>query len=189
MGRRVQRLRIIGGDWRGRKIAIPPGPGLRPTADRTRETLFNWLQARVPGSRCLDLFAGSGALGLEALSRGAGQVTFLERDARAARALRDTLDCLEPDSRRAVVRQGDALAFLRRAPEPVDLAFLDPPFAGDLLAPACALLAKGGWLRPGARIYLEADRHRGLPRDLPTNWRIERQATAGDVVYALAAAD
>ncbi|MGH8275425.1 MAG: 16S rRNA (guanine(966)-N(2))-methyltransferase RsmD, partial [Steroidobacteraceae bacterium] len=124
-------LRIIGGTWRGRKLRFPAAALIRPTPDRVRETLFNWLGARVPAAHCLDLFAGSGALGLEALSRVAAQVTFVERDAAAVRELRARL--VEWGAQGAQVERADALRFLAGPARPFDLAFLDPPFASRLL--------------------------------------------------------
>src|SRR5450432_2048001 len=122
-------VRIIGGEWRGRRINFPDIPGLRPTPDRVRETLFNWLQQAVAGARCLDLFAGSGALGLEALSRGAKALAFVEQAVPAARALREQLMRLGATSRAQVFEMG-AARFLRSAGEPFDIVFLDPPFGG-----------------------------------------------------------
>ncbi len=126
-------LRIIGGRWRGRRLRLCGAPELRPTPDRVRETVFNWLQAPLPGGRCLDLFAGSGALGLEALSRGAAEVVFVERNAAIARRLQDNLALLEAVSGR--LERADALIWLRRKPEPFDIVFLDPPFGRNLLEP------------------------------------------------------
>ncbi len=176
-------LRIIGGVWRGRKLRFPPSPQIRPTPDRVRETLFNWLSSRVSGARCLDLFAGSGALGLEALSRGAAHVTFVERDAAAARELRARLSEWG-GVERGDVRQGDALGFLAGAPEPFDIVFLDPPFASDLLARSAELLEGRGWLAPGASIYLEAPAREALP-PLPAGWNLAKTKQAGEVGYHL----
>jgi 16S rRNA (guanine966-N2)-methyltransferase len=178
-------LRIIGGEWRGRRLPVAAAPGLRPTADRVRETLFNWLQGVIPGARCLDLFAGSGALALEALSRGAESAVLVERTAAVARVLRENIRHLEAGDRAEIVR-ADAVRFLARTPRPVDVVFLDPPFKSDIIGPVCSDLAARGWLAPGARVYLEVDRHRGLPA-LPAGWEIVRQGTAGGVAYALAA--
>jgi 16S rRNA (guanine966-N2)-methyltransferase len=175
-------LRIIGGTWRGRRLRFPPSPEIRPTPDRVRETLFNWLGTRVSGARCLDLFAGSGALGLEALSRGAGHVTFVERDAAAVRELRARL--AEWGAKGAQVEQADATRFLGRPGEPFDVVFLDPPFASDLLARAAELLERGNWLAPGALIYVECAARTGLP-PLPESWTLAKQKQAGEVGYHL----
>jgi len=178
-------IRIIGGDWRGRKLHFPNLPGLRPTPDRVRETLFNWLQFEIAGTRCMDLFAGSGALGLEALSRGAAEVVFVERDAEAGAAIRETLSKL--GSQRGTVETREAFDFLAHAaPRPFDVVFLDPPYDQRWLPRLCAALAEGGWLAPGARIYLEDAAERGAP-DLPAGWSLLRSRRAGDVGYHLAA--
>ncbi len=176
-------LRIIGGEWRGRRVRFPGLPGLRPTPDRVRETLFNWLAAEVRGSRCLDLFAGSGALGLEALSRGAAAVTFVEGEREAASRLRETAALLAPG--RATVVHGDALAWLGGTPQRFDIVFLDPPFESGLLAAAMRALADGGWLAERACIYLEAPAAAGLP-PLPGDWALHRSGRAGAVGYHLA---
>jgi 16S rRNA (guanine966-N2)-methyltransferase len=175
-------LRIIGGTWRGRKLRFPAGAAIRPTPDRVRETLFNWLGARVPGAHCLDLFAGSGALGLEALSRGAAAVTFVEHDAAAARELCARLT--EWGARGAQVLRDDALRFLARRATPVDLVFLDPPFASGLLGEAAALLEAHGWLKAGALIYVECAA-RAAPPALPGGWTALRAKRAGEVGYHL----
>ena len=175
-------LRIIGGTWRGRKLRFPPSPEIRPTPDRVRETLFNWLAPRVPGARCLDLFAGSGALGLEALSRGAAHVTFVEQDAAAVRELRARLS--EWHASGAHVEQADALRFLSRPAEPFDIVFLDPPFASDLLPESAALLEARQWLAPGALIYVECPARTGLP-PLPEGWVPAKAKQAGEVRYYL----
>ena len=176
-------LRIIGGRHRGRRLPIPDVPGLRPTADRVRETLFNWLAPVLPGARCLDLFAGSGALGLEAQSRGAGAVVLVERNAGVVRQLQANVHILGATEVRVI--EADALAWLAGTPSPFNLVFLDPPFADGLLAPACTLLASRGWLAPGARVYLETGDRAGFP-PLPDGWDLIREQTAGQVRYGLA---
>ena len=176
-------LRIIGGEWRGRRIRFPGKGGIRPTPDRVRETLFNWLAADVPGSRCLDLFAGSGALGLEALSRGAAHATFVERDRESAARLRETSALLAPD--RATVIQADAIAWLGGTSAPHNIVFLDPPFDAGLLTEAMRLLESRGWLAPEARIYVEMPARQGAPK-LPAAWRMHRTGRAGAVGYHLA---
>jgi 16S rRNA (guanine966-N2)-methyltransferase len=175
-------LRIVGGAWRGRKLRFPAGAHIRPTPDRVRETLFNWLGARVAGARCLDLFAGSGALGLEALSRGAAHVTFVEQDASAARELRARLT--EWGARDAAVERMDARRFLNSAPRPFGVVFLDPPFASELLAAAAALLESHGWLAPGVVIYVESAARQPLP-PLPESWTPLKAKRAGEVGYHL----
>ena len=176
-------LRIIGGEWRGRRIRFPGKGGIRPTPDRVRETLFNWLAEEVPGSHCLDLFAGSGALGLEALSRGAAQSTFVELDRENAMRLRETAALLAPE--RATVIQANAVAWLGRAASPHDIVFLDPPFDAGLLTEAMRLLESCGWLAPAARIYVEMPARQGAPV-LPAAWRMHRTGRAGAVGYHLA---
>ena len=175
-------LRIIGGSWRGRRLRFPAAALIRPTPDRVRETLFNWLGTRVTGARCLDLFAGSGALGLEALSRGAAHVTFVERDPAAVRALEATL--ADWGARGAEVVRGDALAFLEGRAQPCDLAFLDPPFAAGLLEEAAARLERHGWLADAARIYVECAARAGVP-PLPARWLPLKAKRAGEVGYHL----
>jgi 16S rRNA (guanine966-N2)-methyltransferase len=175
-------LRIIGGTWRGRKLRFPASAEIRPTPDRVRETLFNWLGARTCGARCLDLFAGSGALGLEALSRGAAHVTFVEHDETAARALRARLS--EWQARDARVERQDALGFLAGAAQPFDIAFLDPPFGSELLTQAALRLAQGEWLRPGALIYVECAARAGAP-PVPGSFGALKAKQAGEVGYYL----
>ena len=155
---------------------------MRPTSARIRETLFNWLASTIEGSRCLDLFAGTGALGFEALSRGAREVVFVENSARAAAALKESVKELEATG--AHIHQADAIRYLKSEPEPFGIVFLDPPFADDLLEDLCRLLSEGNWLADGARVYLEQDRERPLPA-LPDGWTIIYDKTAGQVRYAL----
>ncbi len=181
-GAHARELRIIAGRWRGRRLRFPAASPIRPTPDRVRETLFNWLQGHIEGSRCLDLFAGSGALGLEALSRGAAAVVFVESDAAAVRALRAVL--AEWGGSGGSVVQLDAARFLGQAPQAFDLVFLDPPFAAGLLADSGVRLQAGGWLAPGARIYVERARRDPAP-ELPAAWRELRSGKAGGVSYHL----
>jgi 16S rRNA (guanine966-N2)-methyltransferase len=177
-------LRIIGGTWRGRTWRFPEGD-IRPTPDRVRETLFNWLMPTIVGTRCLDLFAGSGALGLEALSRGAARVVFVEKAPAAARELRQTL--AQWGGERAAaghVQVTDANGYLAGNPELFDLVFLDPPFAGELLGEVAARLETANWLAPGALIYAECPARAGLPR-LPLAWTVAKAGRAGEVGYHL----
>jgi 16S rRNA (guanine966-N2)-methyltransferase len=180
---RPGRLRIVAGKWRSRLLDIADEPGLRPTSERVRETLFNWLAPIVQGSRCLDLFAGTGALGFEALSRGARSVVFVENSRRAANALEKSARVL--DAAGAVVHCGDAAEYVRNArPASFDIIFLDPPFADDRLGELCAQLDACGILVPGGRIYLEQDRAKPGTA-LPDQWRVLKDKTAGNVRYML----
>lgn len=178
-------VRIIGGCWRGRRLQFPRTPSLRPTPDRIRETLFNWLQFEIAGRRCLDLFAGSGALGFEALSRGAAAVVFVERDPAAVGAIRTSLQRFGSD--RAQVEPVDSFSFLAGgcAGTPFDVAFLDPPYDAHCLGRACAALEAGRWLAPGAFVYLEDAVAWGAP-PLPPGWTLLRSRKAGEVGYHLA---
>ncbi len=178
----ANQVRIIGGTHRGRKLPVPDLPGLRPTGDRIRETLFNWLQTRLPGAACLDLFAGSGALGLEAASRGAGRVVLLERAKVAVRQLQANVEVL--GEHLVQVLEVDAVSWLQKPGEPFDIVFLDPPFAEDLLGTCCELLQRNGWLKPGALVYIETEAGRGLPV-LPEGWQVLRDKKAGQVAYYL----
>ena len=185
------RLRIIGGRWRGRRLPVAHQPGLRPTPDRVRETLFNWLAPCIAGSRCLDCFAGSGALGLEAASRGAAEVVMIERSRPLVRVLEANVAALAgADQNEGLIQviHADALDWLARtAPVAFDICFLDPPFAAGLLGDAAGLLATRAWLAPSALVYLEAARADGLS-SLPRGWTLRRDKNAGQVRYALAEA-
>ena len=174
-------VRIVGGRWRGTKLRVLDRPGLRPSSDRVRETLFNWLAPMLPGARVLDLFAGTGALGLEALSRGAASAVLVEHDREAATLLRDTLARLEGGAAGEVV-QADAMAWLHAQPEGAfDLAFIDPPFDanlwGGVLPPLLSRLREGGWL------YIEAPATDDAPA--PPGWRLHREGRTREVRYAL----
>ncbi len=175
------RIRIIGGSLRNSRLDVPDLPGLRPTAERVRETLFNWLAPIIDGARCLDLCAGTGALGIEALSRGAADVQFVERDARAAQALRDNLVRLKTTGAQVAVLDADQ--FLQGAAQAQDLVFLDPPFALALWPALAQRLEQGGWLAAQAWIYVESPRAE-VPV-LPSNWRLHREGHAGEVRFAL----
>ena len=183
---RPGRLRIVAGNWRSRLLDIADVDGLRPTSERIRETLFNWLAPSIQGARCLDLFAGTGALGFEALSRGATEVVFVDSSRRAARAIENSAKTLNATG--AVVHCSDAADYLRTAtPAAFDIIFLDPPFADDKLDDLCRLIDELSVLAPGGRVYLEQDR--GKPGiTLPEHWRILRDKAAGNVRYMLAAA-
>ncbi len=171
------RVRIIGGTHRSRWLAVADAPGLRPTPDRVRETLFNWLGQNLSGQRCLDLFAGSGALAFEAASRGASEVIAVEYDAKVAKKLTEQALALKLEALK--IRQGDALQYLRVAPKtPFDVVFLDPPYATDLLQQTIPLLA--GWLAPQALIYIESS----VPVTF-NEYGIIRSGKAGAVHFAL----
>lgn len=177
-------VRIVGGEWRGRRLEFPDVAGLRPTPDRVRETLFNWLAPGIAGARCLDLYAGSGVLGLEALSRGAAAAVLVERDPRAALALRESAARLGAANRLALAEQ-TAERFLATATDRFDVVFLDPPFDAGALPAAIATLVARDLLAPGARVYLECRADDPLPA-LPPGWRLHRSGRAGDVGYHLA---
>ena len=175
-------LRIIAGHWRGRKLSFQDREGLRPTPDRVRETLFNWLQADIAGSRCLDLFAGSGALGFEAASRGAKNVLMLERDAVTVAELKENVNRMQ--AKQIKVACTDAIEHLQADSGKFDIVFVDPPYQSDLLVRCCALLEQKHWLANHAKIYLECDAHDEL-KGLPENWRCEKNKKAGQVGYHL----
>ena len=178
----TNKLRIIGGDWRSRQISFDDAPGLRPTPARVRETLFNWLQMDVLNSRCLDLYAGSGALGFEAASRGAKRVVQVENNIKACQKLRENIAVLA--AKQITVLAQDATQYLQGAAEAFDLVFLDPPFGQNLLPPVCQLLEQHGWLSPYAKIYVEAEKQLILS-DMPANWQLLKHKTAGEVGYHL----
>ncbi len=164
-------------------MQIADEPGLRPTSERIRETLFNWLAPTIEGSRVLDLFAGTGALGIEALSRGAASLTFVESSPDVKAVLERNLESLAASAAEIVC--GDALGFLASyRGEAFDIVFVDPPFAGDMLADVCAALHGSEAAAPGTSVYLEDERSRDLP-PLPAGWQILKERTAGNVRYAL----
>ena len=178
------RLRIIGGEWRSRVVSFADIPDIRPTPDRVRETLFNWLQAPIVGARCLDLFAGSGVLSFEALSRGASSVLALELDPKAAAAIRNNATQLKTGQLQLM--QKNALDWLQTnsLSQQFDVVFVDPPYAAGFYESCCRLLQQNGWLAPSALVYIEADQ----PLDLlvfPEEWRLIRHKRAGAVHYGL----
>jgi 16S rRNA (guanine966-N2)-methyltransferase len=186
-----QQVRIIGGRWRGTRLNFPAVAAIRPTPDRVRETLFNWLQQAVVDARCVDLFAGSGALGLEALSRGAKSAVFVDQSPLVARYLRATLERLQCTD--GEVHSDDARAYLQRVQQPFDLVFLDPPFAaaesGALLKALFIELEQPGRLSHDAWIYLECPAALGAPSSWaywPAHWQLHRSKQAGQVGYHLA---
>ncbi len=180
---RPGRLRIVAGKWRSRLLDIADVPGLRPTSERIRETLFNWLAPTIHGARCLDLFAGTGALGLEALSRGARSAVLVEKSAAAVATLRKNCQALGADG--AQIRQRNALDYVRENPEgPFDLVFLDPPFGAGLGEELCRLLEERKVISSDAQVYIEQDRSKPEPV-LPSNWCVKKNETAGNVRYML----
>ncbi len=175
-------VRIIGGKWRGRKLTFPDIADLRPTPDRVRETLFNWLQPYIGGSRCLDAFAGSGVLGFEAASRGAAEVDLFELAPAAASALKANQQSLKADNCR--VKAQDVLAYLAGTSAVFDVVFLDPPYRADIWTATAELLEKQGCLLAHSVIYLESPARQPLPT-LPDNWQLMKDKTAGEVRYCL----
>ena len=175
---RTNQVRIIGGRWRGRNLRVLNVAGLRPSPDRVRETLFNWLTPHLVGAHCLDLFAGSGVLGLEALSRGAESVTSVERDPRLIKELRQQAQAIGTGPG-LIVRQADALSFLRGPAQVYDIVFIDPPFKSRVYEKVANLLTQGSWLNTTARIYVEADRHEVWTP--PEQWHVLRSQNAGQV--------
>ena len=180
---RQQQVRIIGGKWRGRKLAFSPVDGLRPTGDRVRETLFNWLAADIDGARCADLFAGTGALGLEALSRGAALCDFVDSAHTALTGITDHLKRLDANGQ-GVCHPGPAKRFLEAATQPYDIVFIDPPFNLPAVVPTCHALAQRHLLRDGALVYVESAATNSPP-EVPSGWDLHRDKVAGEVAYRL----
>ncbi|MEO7325372.1 MAG: 16S rRNA (guanine(966)-N(2))-methyltransferase RsmD [Dokdonella sp.] len=174
-------LRIVAGSLRGSRLNVPGMQGLRPTPDRVRETLFNWVAPTIAGARCLDLYAGTGALGIEAMSRGAGECVLVERDRGLCKLLQDNLTRLQVAN--AKVINDDVGGFLATPGAPFDLVFLDPPFGANLWAASAQQLEQGGWLRPGAFVYVEAAPEADFA--LPPTWSLHREGHAGAVRFAL----
>ncbi|MFU8788810.1 MAG: 16S rRNA (guanine(966)-N(2))-methyltransferase RsmD [Methylobacter sp.] len=178
------KLRIIGGDWRSRQLSFVDAPGLRPTPARVRETLFNWLQYEIVGKCCLDLYAGSGALGFEAASRGAKSVVQVENNVQACRSLKANalalsatqITTVQSDVLRYLAGQAQAFAF--------DVVFLDPPFGLNLVVQTCQQLEAYGWLAKQAKIYVETERQFAFA-GMPENWRLLKSKSAGEVAYHL----
>ena len=176
-------LRIIGGQWRGRKLPIANIEGLRPTPDRIRETLFNWLTAYTPGAHILDCFSGSGALALEALSRGAASATLLDKATVATKTLNQNLTLLSAPHGQAI--NADALLWLTQpAKQTYDIIFLDPPFRQSLLEKTCHLLSTNGYVTSGSFVYIETEKELIL-HSLPANWKPCKEKTAGQIRYTL----
>lgn len=176
-------VRIISGAWRGRRLRVPDVAGLRPTPDRVRETVFNWLRPRLPGAHCIDLFAGTGALCLEALSQGASRVVMVEQCPSIAANLRHNVAALAAEN--AEVIEADAIEYLAGPAEQFDIVFVDPPFQSDLIARSSQMVEQHGWLVSGGLAYIEAPREMTtLP--IPDSWELIRSQQAGNVGYHLA---
>ncbi len=180
---KTSELRIIGGKWRSRRLRFTGAEGLRPTTDRVRETLFNWLAPYTHDAHCLDVFSGSGALGLETLSRGASEVVFLEKNKVAASSIKQNLETLGSDKGHVI--HTDSLNWLATQPaQPFDIVFLDPPFHNGLLEPCYKLLSSQGWLADNALIYIEMEQGLSI-EDLPNNWHLSKERHAGQVIIQL----
>ncbi|MEH6530498.1 MAG: 16S rRNA (guanine(966)-N(2))-methyltransferase RsmD [Photobacterium frigidiphilum] len=175
-------VRIISGQWRGRKLPVHDVEGLRPTTDRVKETVFNWLAQDIYQAKCLDLFTGSGGLSFEALSRGAESITMLELDKKAANQLQQNLTTIGATN--ANVLNTDSLKYLAQTGTPHDLVFIDPPFRKDLIQNVIDLLEANNWLTPHAMIYIEAEKELG-EIVTPSHWRLHREKIAGQVCYRL----
>ena len=184
---RPGRLRIVAGKWRSRLLPIVDVEGLRPTPERIRETLFNWLSGEISGSDCLDPFAGTGALAFEALSRGAASATLIDKSARVVEALKSSAALLDADNARILCADGLS-CMQQKATRQYDIVFLDPPFAEDIVEECCRLLQSNGWLTDGAAVYIEQQKSRPLP-ELPRGWTINKENKAGNVRYMLARLD
>ena len=176
------KLRIIAGEWRSRQLIFQDSTGLRPTPARVRETLFNWLQHDVITSRCLDLYAGSGALGFEAASRGASSVTLVENNPQVCRLINENK--IKLAAKQIKIVQMDVFEFLAGDSEPFSLVFLDPPFGKGLALQSCHWLEDKNWLTPSAKIYLEVENQLSLD-DIPRNWQCLKNKKAGEVEYYL----
>lgn len=181
-------LRIIGGNCRGRKITFADAPGIRPTPNRIRETLFNWIAPHLSGSHCLEPFAGSGILSIEALSRGARSVTLVDKSRQVIAHIHQQMNTLCIESTRFSLHQGDSIDWLKQQSaqpgRPFDLVFLDPPFATDLLDKTCRLLAEGQLLSKSSLVYIESDLALSQAA-LPQGWLLYRHKKAGSVYYGL----
>ncbi|WDY52364.1 16S rRNA (guanine(966)-N(2))-methyltransferase RsmD [Vibrio fluvialis] len=175
-------VRIISGLWRGRKLPVHDAEGLRPTTDRVKETLFNWLAQDIPHAKCLDLFAGSGGLGFESASRQAEKVTMLEMNPQAFAQLKTNIAALKANNIEAI--NTDTLAYLKQPGQAYDVVFIDPPFRQGLLQETVQLLEQNGWLAANAMIYIESEKELPLT-ELPESWQLYREKLAGQVCYRL----
>ncbi|CAM4216580.1 16S rRNA methyltransferase RsmD [Vibrio halioticoli NBRC 102217] len=175
-------IRIISGLWRGRKLPVHDAEGLRPTTDRVKETLFNWIASDIPNARCLDLFAGSGGLGFEAASRQAEEVTLIELNVKAFQQLQQNMQAVKATN--ITLLNQNSLNFLKQPGKPYDIVFIDPPFRQGLLLEAIEQLENNGWLSDQALIYIETEKELAMPA-LPDNWTMHREKVAGQVRFQL----
>ena len=176
-------IRLISGKWRGKKLPVKNKEGLRPTTDRTKETLFNWLMHDIRDSNCLDCFSGSGSLAFEALSRFANKALLLERDKQVATQLKENLTILKADN--GIILETDSIDYLqKKANQQFDIVFVDPPFNKGLITPCCQALEKNNYLMPQALIYIEMEIQL-TDIDLPTNWQLLKEKKTGQVSYQL----
>ncbi|SES90138.1 16S rRNA (guanine(966)-N(2))-methyltransferase RsmD [Thorsellia anophelis] len=179
----VGQIRVIGGKWRGRKLPVVSEEGLRPTGDRMKETLFNWLMHDLTDANCLDLFAGSGALGFEAASRYAGSVTFIEKSKIAAITIKENIAKLSANN--LIIFQMDALEYLNQKPsKPFDIIFIDPPFRKGLLGEVLIKLTAHSFAQKGSRIYIETERE-AIIEDIPNDWFLIKEKNTGQVCHRL----
>lgn len=186
MKHKENQIRVIAGKWRGRRLSFPNIQDLRPTPDRVRETLFNWLTHYIVGARCLDLFAGSGALSFEALSRGAAYVCAVEQNPMVGAALREAREAFGVDQSMLELVVADGLSWLMRTPPiPFDIVFLDPPYTLKLLLPCIRLLQEKGWLKSQSLIYCEHDQPLDAELFPASDWDVLKTKQAGRVFYAL----
>ncbi len=169
------KVRIIAGKWRGRKLDVIDLPGLRPTPDRVRETLFNWIQQEIVGAHCLDLFAGTGALGFEALSRDASDVIMVESNPNIVESLHKHAQTLKSENHS--IQLGDGLNWLRQTAATFDIIFLDPPFQQGYIGQCCSLITERSLLNPNGLVYIESEKNLTLPE----GWHIKKQKVAGQV--------
>ena len=178
-------IRIIAGQWRGRRLSVIDSQGLRPSTDRVRETLFNWLMHDLQNANCLDLFAGTGALGLEALSRGAERTQFVEASSAVAAVLQQNIDLLGVPEDVGLLTRQDARSYLAKAPtKPFDIVFLDPPFTDNLLGQVISLINRSVWLSEDALIYVEQAK-KTTATEVPASWQLYREGKTNQSRYSL----
>lgn len=175
MRAKLGKVRIIAGKWRGRKLDVIDSPGLRPTPDRIRETLFNWIQQEIVGARCLDLFAGTGALAFEALSRGASEVFIVESDFKIVESLRQHAEILKSENH--TIQCADAMSWLKQGTKGFDIIFLDPPFNQGFIEKCCVIIKEESLLNPDGLVYIESEKN----LTLPDGWHVKKQKNAGQV--------